>query len=104
MNPGVPGGAVDVHAHVMTGAAAGVDGAAYAPFEAPVEDFLAHLGRCGSGSTRCSRPRPTASSGAANWPYVTPPGPVPTPADHRAVLDTWLPGQHLASTCATKCW
>jgi predicted TIM-barrel fold metal-dependent hydrolase len=26
-----------------------------------------------------------------DWPYVNPPGPAPTPADHRALLDTWLP-------------
>ncbi len=40
---GMPEGAVDVHAHVMTGPGTGVDGAAYAPFEAPVTDYLAHL-------------------------------------------------------------
>lgn len=39
----IPDGAVDVHAHVMTGPATGVAGAAYAPFEAPVAKFLAHL-------------------------------------------------------------
>ena len=42
MSP-MPDGAVDVHAHVMTGRSTGVPGAAYAPFEAPVADFLAHL-------------------------------------------------------------
>jgi predicted TIM-barrel fold metal-dependent hydrolase len=30
-----------------------------------------------------------------DWPYVAPPGPVPTPADHRAVLDDWLPDPEL---------
>lgn len=30
-----------------------------------------------------------------DWPYVAPPGPAPTPADHRAVLDAWLPGAEL---------
>jgi predicted TIM-barrel fold metal-dependent hydrolase len=25
-----------------------------------------------------------------DWPYVAPPGPTPTAADHHAVLDTWL--------------
>jgi 2-pyrone-4,6-dicarboxylate lactonase len=39
----IPDGAVDVHAHVMTGPSTGVPGAAYAPFEAPVGDYLAHL-------------------------------------------------------------
>ncbi|WP_459161948.1 amidohydrolase family protein [Pseudonocardia bannensis] len=29
-----------------------------------------------------------------DWPYVAPPT-VPTPADHRAVLDAWLPDQDL---------
>ncbi|WP_165436105.1 amidohydrolase family protein [Amycolatopsis suaedae] len=27
----------------------------------------------------------------SDWPYVAPPGPVPAAADHRAVLDAWLP-------------
>lgn len=27
----------------------------------------------------------------SDWPYVRPPGPVPTAADHLAVLDRWLP-------------
>jgi 2-pyrone-4,6-dicarboxylate lactonase len=39
----LPAGATDVHAHVMTGQDGGVPGAAYAPFEAPVERFLTHL-------------------------------------------------------------
>ena len=39
----LPAGATDVHAHVMTGPGGGVPGAAYAPFEAPVERYLAHL-------------------------------------------------------------
>ncbi|NMH98775.1 amidohydrolase family protein [Pseudonocardia sp. K10HN5] len=43
----MPDGAVDVHAHVMTGPAPGVDGAAYAPFEAPAEEFLVHLDELG---------------------------------------------------------
>lgn len=30
-----------------------------------------------------------------DWPYVAPPGPVPTPSDHRAVLDAWLPDADL---------
>ena len=38
---------VDVHAHVMTGPAAGVSGAAYQPFEAPVQSYLAHLDALG---------------------------------------------------------
>ena len=42
MSP-MPDGAVDVHAHVMTGPATGVPGAAYEPFEAPVSDYLGHL-------------------------------------------------------------
>lgn len=40
---GMPDGAVDVHAHVMNGPAAAVQGAAYTPFDAPVTDYLAHL-------------------------------------------------------------
>ena len=43
----LPTAATDAHAHVMTGPARGVPGAAYAPFEAPVERFLAHLDRLG---------------------------------------------------------
>ena len=43
----VPDGAVDVHAHVMAGPADAVPGAAYAPFEAPVEDYLRHLDALG---------------------------------------------------------
>jgi len=39
----LPAGATDVHAHVMTGPVAAVPGAAYAPFDAPVERYLAHL-------------------------------------------------------------
>ncbi|TQM15850.1 amidohydrolase family protein [Pseudonocardia kunmingensis] len=39
----LPTGATDVHAHVMTGPGGGVPGAVYAPFEAPVERYLAHL-------------------------------------------------------------
>ncbi|MGH3437741.1 MAG: amidohydrolase family protein [Sciscionella sp.] len=27
----------------------------------------------------------------SDWPYVAPPGPIPTVADHRRVLDCWLP-------------
>jgi predicted TIM-barrel fold metal-dependent hydrolase len=30
-----------------------------------------------------------------DWPYVAPPGPAPTPTDHRAVLDAWLPDAEL---------
>jgi 2-pyrone-4,6-dicarboxylate lactonase len=44
---GLPDGAVDVHAHVMTGSTPAVPGAVYQPFEAPVERFLAHLDRVG---------------------------------------------------------
>ncbi|MGZ4617514.1 MAG: amidohydrolase family protein [Frankiaceae bacterium] len=36
-------GATDVHAHVMTASRPAVPGVAYAPFDAPVERFLAHL-------------------------------------------------------------
>lgn len=43
----MPTGAIDVHAHVMTGAARGVGGAAYAPFEAPVGQYLDHLDELG---------------------------------------------------------
>lgn len=39
----VPLGAVDNHAHVMVAGQRGVDGAAYLPFSAPVESFVAHL-------------------------------------------------------------
>jgi 2-pyrone-4,6-dicarboxylate lactonase len=39
----LPACATDVHAHVMTGPAGAVAGAVYAPFEAPVERYLAHL-------------------------------------------------------------
>lgn len=39
----LPEGAIDAHAHVMTGSAAAIAQAAYAPFEAPVEGFLVHL-------------------------------------------------------------
>lgn len=39
----VPVGAVDNHAHVMVAGQRGVDGAAYLPFAAPAESFVAHL-------------------------------------------------------------
>jgi 2-pyrone-4,6-dicarboxylate lactonase len=39
----VPFGAIDNHAHVMVAGQRGVDGAAYVPFSAPVESFVAHL-------------------------------------------------------------
>jgi predicted TIM-barrel fold metal-dependent hydrolase len=43
----LPAAATDAHAHVMTGPAGAVPGAAYTPFEAPVERFLAHLDQLG---------------------------------------------------------
>ncbi|MBM7790717.1 amidohydrolase family protein [Tenggerimyces flavus] len=39
----VPAGAIDNHAHVMVGEQGGIDGAAYQPFSAPVQSFVAHL-------------------------------------------------------------
>jgi 2-pyrone-4,6-dicarboxylate lactonase len=59
----LPAGATDVHAHVMTGPDGGVPGAAYAPFEAPVERYLAHLD--GLGLARGVLVTPSAY-GAAN--------------------------------------
>ncbi len=59
----LPAGATDVHAHVMTGPGGGVPGAAYAPFEAPVERYLAHLD--GLGLARGVLVTPSAY-GAAN--------------------------------------
>jgi predicted TIM-barrel fold metal-dependent hydrolase len=43
----LPASSTDAHAHVMTGPVGAVPGAAYTPFEAPVEQFLAHLDRLG---------------------------------------------------------
>jgi 2-pyrone-4,6-dicarboxylate lactonase len=59
----LPAGATDVHAHVMTGSGGGVAGAVYAPFEAPVERYLAHLD--GLGLARGVLVTPSAY-GAAN--------------------------------------
>lgn len=43
----VPARAVDVHAHTMSGASSAVDGAVYAPMNAPVDDYLTHLDALG---------------------------------------------------------